>query len=69
VVTGQKEGAMEKKSATTDSKSQKKSIFARIKCWFTKEEATCGGAAKKPSGEASSESKNAKICSNGEIRL
>lgn len=61
---------MEKKISATDSKSQKKSIFARIKCWFTKEESsTCGGGPKKPSGDASSESKDAKVCSDGEIRL
>jgi hypothetical protein len=60
---------MEKKISTTDFKSQKKSIFARIKCWFTKEAPTCGGAPKKPSGDASAESKDAKICSDGEIRL
>jgi hypothetical protein len=60
---------MEKKIATTDSKGRKKSIFAKIKCWFTKEESTCGGGPKKPSGGASSESKDAKVCSNGEIRL
>ncbi len=65
----QKGDAMEKKITTTDSKGQKKSIFARMKCWFTKEEPTCGGVAKKPSGDASSESKDAKICSDGEIRL
>ena len=56
---------MEEKIAITDSK---KSIFARIKCWFTKE-TTCGGAAEKPSGDASAESKDPKICSDGEMRL
>ncbi len=60
---------MEKNNSATDSKSQKKSIFARIKCWFTKEESTCGGGPKKPSGGSSSDSKDAKICSDGEIRL
>ncbi len=60
---------MAKKVSKADLKSQKKSIFARIKCWFAPEKAVCGGAPKKPSGEASSESKDAKICSNGEIRL
>lgn len=57
---------MEEKIATTDSK---KSIFARIKCWFTKEETSCGGGAEKPPGDASAESKDPKICSNGEMRL
>ena len=60
---------MEKKIATTVSKIQKKSIFARIKCWFAPEAVVCGGAPKKPSGDASSESKDGKVCSNGEIRL
>lgn len=60
---------MAKQVSKADSKSVKKSIFARIKCWFAPEAAVCGGAPKKPSGDASSESKDAKICSNGEIRL
>jgi hypothetical protein len=64
-----KEGAMEQKISTTDSGKQKKSIFARIKCWFTPEESTCGGGPAKPSGDASKESKDGKVCSNGEIRL
>jgi len=64
-----KEDVMEKKIATTDPKGEKRSLLHRIKCWFTKE-SSCGGAEKaKPSGDASSESKDAKICSNGEIRL
>jgi hypothetical protein len=57
---------MEEKIVTTDSK---KSIFARIKCWFTEKETTCGGAAEKPSGDAPVESKDPKICSDGEMRL
>ena len=60
---------MGKKISKADSRSRKKSIIARIKCWFTHEDASCGGAPKKPSGEASSESKDGKVCSNGEIRL
>jgi hypothetical protein len=57
---------MEEKIATTDSK---KSIFARINCWFTKEETTCAGGAEKLSGDASAESNDPKICSDGEMRL
>ncbi len=60
---------MEKKTATRNPQSGKKSLFAKIKCWFTKEEPTCGGGPKKPSGGASSESKDGKVCSNGEIRF
>jgi hypothetical protein len=60
---------MEQKAATTEAGQQKKSIFARIKCWFAKEEPTCGGGQAKPSGDASKESKDGKICSDGEIRL
>lgn len=60
---------MEQKPATTEAGQQKKSLFARIKCWFTREEPTCGGGPAKPSGDASKESKDGKVCSDGEIRL
>jgi hypothetical protein len=61
---------MEKNISGADSNSEKKSIFSRIKCWFTKEsDSTCGGAPVKPAGDASKESKDGKVCSNGEIRL
>jgi len=61
---------MEKNISAGDSNAQKKSIFARIKCWFTGESnSTCGGAPAKPAGDASAESKDGKVCSNGEMRL
>jgi hypothetical protein len=60
---------MEQKVATTDAEKPKKSIFAKIKCWFTKDEPTCGGGPAKPSGDTSKESKDGKVCSDGEIRL
>ena len=61
---------MAKNITAADSNVQKKSIFARIKCWFTKEsDSTCGGAPVKPAGDASAESKDGKVCSNGEMRL
>lgn len=58
---------MEQKISTADPKKKKKSWFSKIACWFTKSEAACGGAVKKPAD--ASESKDGKICSNGEIRL
>jgi hypothetical protein len=53
-----------------EKNSQKQSLFARIKCWFTGEsKSACGGGTVKPSGDASEESKDPKVCSNGEIRF
>jgi hypothetical protein len=59
---------MEQKSSTTDTAVKKKSIFSLIKCWFSKEEPVCGGGPEKAAKDAS-ESKDGKVCSNGEIRL
>ena len=59
---------MEKQTSAVDLKGGK-SILERIKCWFSRESPSCGGAPVKPSQDASSESKDAKVCSNGEIRL
>jgi len=61
---------MEKNSSSAGSTGQKQSIFTRIKCWFTGEsKSTCGGGPAKTPGDASGESKDPKVCSNGEIRL
>ncbi len=61
---------MEKNISSAEPNSQKQSIFVRIKCWFTKgSNSSCGGAPVKSSGDASAESKDPKVCSNGEIRL
>lgn len=60
---------MKRKLPTTNAGAKRKSLFSLIACWFSKEEPVCGGGAVKPSEDASSESKDGKVCSNGEIRL
>lgn len=53
-----------------EKNNHKQSLFERIKCWFTGEsKSACGGGPVKPSDKPSDESKDPKVCSNGEIRF